>query len=332
MMRAIVLDRPGSFRVAEVPDPAPRAGEVIVRVDACGICGTDLHILAGEFPPTPYPITPGHEFAGQIVAIGQDSTPGLAEGDRVAVDPSLYCGWCRRCRAGRGNLCANWGAIGDTVSGAFAEYVAVPAANVYRLPDHVDGQRGAMAEPLACAVHGLRRLGAVMGESAVVVGAGPMGLLLLQLLVRAGSSSVAVVDKVGARLDAARNLGAARAVASAEELDGARFDVAVDATGVPAAIESALGLLDRGGRLLVFGVAPAEAGIAVSPFRVYNDEITIVGSMAILRSFGAAVDLLASRAIDPGPLLSPPLPLDDFGSAIAHVRAGHGIKWHIRPS
>jgi NADPH2:quinone reductase len=150
--------------------------------------------------------------------------------------------------------------------------------------------------------------------------------------VRAGSGSVAVVDRVGARLDAARNLGAARAVASAEELDGARFDVAVDATGVPAAIEAALGLLDRGGRLLVFGVAPADADIAVSPFRVYNDEITIVGSMAILRSFGAAVDLLASQAIDPGPLLSPPLSLDDFGAAIANVRAGQGIKWHIRPS
>jgi D-arabinose 1-dehydrogenase-like Zn-dependent alcohol dehydrogenase len=125
-MRAIVIDQPGSFRVAKVPDPVPRAGEVIVKVECCGICGTDLHILAGEFPPTPYPITPGHEFAGLVVARGPDADDGgrprLEEGDRVAVDPSLYCGWCRRCRAGRDNLCANWGAIGDTVDGAFAEY------------------------------------------------------------------------------------------------------------------------------------------------------------------------------------------------------------------
>ncbi len=127
-MRAIVLDHPGSFRVADVPDPTPRAREVVVRVDCCGICGTDLHIIDGEFPPTPYPITPGHEFAGQIVACGPDVEPDLAEGDRVAVDPSLYCGWCRRCRAGRDNLCENWAAIGDTKNGAFAEYVAVPGA------------------------------------------------------------------------------------------------------------------------------------------------------------------------------------------------------------
>ncbi|MGN6793982.1 MAG: alcohol dehydrogenase catalytic domain-containing protein [Streptosporangiaceae bacterium] len=333
-MRAIVLDQPGTFRVADVPDPVPRAGEVIVRVDCCGICGTDLHILDGEFPPTPYPITPGHEFAGLVVACGPDAGngPGLAEGDRVAVDPSLYCGWCRHCRAGRGNLCANWGAIGDTVAGAFAEYVAVPALNAYRLPDHINGQHGAMAEPLACAIHGLRRLGSVVGQSVVVIGAGTMGLLLLQLLLRAGAGQVVVVDRVDGRLAVARTLGAERAVSSADELDGNRFDVAVDATGVPAAIETALALLDRGGRLLIFGVAPADAALAVSPFRVYNDEITIVGSMAILRSFGQAVDLLASRAIDSSPLLSAPLPLDAFGAAIANVRNGQGIKWHIAPS
>jgi 2-desacetyl-2-hydroxyethyl bacteriochlorophyllide A dehydrogenase len=331
-MRGIVVDRPGSFRVAEVPDPTPRAGEVIVKVDCCGICGTDLHILAGEFPPTPYPITPGHEFAGTVVARGTDIKPDLPEGARVAVDPSLLCGYCRQCRAGRDNLCENWNAIGDTVSGAFAEYVAVPAVNAYLLPGHLDGQLGAMAEPLACAVHGLRRLGPVAGDAAVVVGAGTMGLLLLQLLLHAGAGPVAVVDRVTDRLEVARKLGAAQAVTDASELDGAPVEIAVDATGVPAAIETAIGLVDRGGRMLVFGVSPAEAMVRVSPFRVYNDELTITGSMAILRSFGAAVDLLASGAIDPRPLLGDPLPLEKFGAAVDHVRAGQGIKWHIRPS
>ena len=330
-MRAIVLDRPGAFRVAEVPDPAPRPAEIVVRVECCGICGTDLHILAGEFPPTPYPITPGHEFAGIVVARGAEAGPDLPDGARVAVDPSLFCGRCRRCRAGRGNLCENWGAIGDTVDGAFAEYVAVPAVSAYRLPPHLDGQYGAMAEPLSCAMHGLRRLGPVLGSSAVLTGAGTMGLLLLQLLLRAGAGPVTVVDRIPARLEVARALGAADTAGDTGALAGERFDVAVDATGVPAAIEAALGLLDRGGRMLVFGVAPAQAAIGISPFRIYNDELTIVGSMAVLRSFGAAVDLLSSGAVDPRALLAEPLPLAGFGTAVDRVRAGQGINWHIRP-
>ena len=330
-MRALVLDHPGSFRVADVPDPTPQAGQVVVRVECCGICGTDLHILDGEFPPTPYPITPGHEFAGTVVARGADVKPDLPIGARVAVDPSLYCGYCRRCRAGRDNLCENWAAIGDTVDGAFAEFVAVPAVNAYRLPDHLDGQYGAMVEPLACAVHGMRRLGPVFGEPTVVIGAGTMGLMMLQLLLHAGAGPVAVVDRVSERLEVARKLGAAQAVTDADALEEARFGAAVDATGVPEAIEAAIGLLDRGGRMLVFGVSPAEAAIRVSPFRVYNDEITITGSMAILRSFGQAVDLLASGAVDPRPLLGEPLPLERWGEAVDRVRAGQGIKWHIRP-
>ena len=269
-MRALVLDHPGSFRVADVPDPTPQAGQVVVKVECCGICGTDLHILAGEFPPTPYPITPGHEFAGTVVARGADVRPDLPVGARVAVDPSLYCGYCRKCRAGRDNLCENWAAIGDTVNGAFAEFVAVPAVNAYRLPDHLDGQYGAMVEPLACAVHGIRRLGPVFGEPTVVVGAGTMGLMMLQLLLHAGAGPIAVVDRVSERLEVARKLGATQAVTDAGALDEARFKVSVDATGVPQAIETAIGLLDRGGRMLVFGVSPAEAAIRVSPFRVYN--------------------------------------------------------------
>jgi 2-desacetyl-2-hydroxyethyl bacteriochlorophyllide A dehydrogenase len=330
-MRAIVLDRPGTFRVADVPDPVPDVNQVVVRVECCGICGTDLHILDGEFPPTPYPITPGHEFAGTVVARGAEVRPDLPVGARVAVDPSLYCGYCRRCRAGRDNLCENWAAIGDTVDGAFAEFVAVPAANAYLLPGHLDAQHGAMAEPLACAVHGLDRLGPVLGDSVVVIGAGTMGLLLLQVLLHAGAGPVAVVDRISERLEVARKLGAAQAVTDADALEGTRFEVAVDATGVPKAIQTAYGLLDRGGRMLVFGVSAADAAISVSPFRVYNDEITITGSMAILRSFGLAVDLLASGAVDPRLLLSEPLPLEQFGEAVDRVRRGQGIKWHIRP-
>src|SRR6202035_5207701 len=248
------------------------------------------------------------------------------------VAPSLYCGYCRRCRSGRDNLCENWNAIGDTVAGAFAEYVAVPAVNAHRLPDGIDGQFGAMVEPLACAVHGLRRLGQVFGDEVLLTGAGTMGLLLLQLLVHAGAGPVTVVDRVGERLEVARKLGAARVASGMGDLDGERFEIAVDATGVPMVIDGAAGLLDRGGRLLVFGVSPAEASISLSPFRVYNDELTVTGSMAILRSFAPAVELIGSGVIDPRPLLSEPLPLAEFGEALHRVRTGQGIKWHIKPA
>jgi 2-desacetyl-2-hydroxyethyl bacteriochlorophyllide A dehydrogenase len=332
-MRAIVLDRPGSFRVAQVPDPAPGEGQIVVKVEACGVCGTDIHIMDGEFPPTPYPITPGHEFAGTIADISPDvnATLGLSVGDRVAVDPSLFCGHCRHCRAGRDNLCENWAAIGDTTAGAFAEYVAVPAVNAYRLPPELDGQQGAMTEPLACAVHGLRRLGGVFGDSVVLAGAGTMGLLLLQLLMHAGAGPVTVVDRVEGRLEVARKLGASRTVTDLADLADERFEIAVDATGAAPVIEGAARLLDRGGRLLVFGVSAADAVIAASPFRIYNDEITITGSMAILRSFAPAVELLASGAVDVRPLLSAPLPLEEFGEALDRVRSGRGIKTHVRP-
>ena len=152
----------------------------------------------------------------------------------MAVDPSLFCGHCPACRAGRGNLCANWNAIGDTVNGAFAEYVAVPAANAYRIPDSVDDAQGALIEPLSCAVHGLRRLGPVLGDDVLLIGAGTMGLLLLQLLNDAGARSVSVVDRKASRLDGGqgRRRGRRRR-RMLPRWTTAPFGVAVDATGAP---------------------------------------------------------------------------------------------------
>ncbi|MFF0146808.1 2-desacetyl-2-hydroxyethyl bacteriochlorophyllide A dehydrogenase [Amycolatopsis sulphurea] len=329
-MRAAIVDRPGEIRVGEVPDPKPGERQVVVKVGACGICGTDLHIADGHFPPTPYPIVPGHEFAGEIVELGADVPGEWKVGDRVAVDPSIYCGYCTPCRSGHGNLCANWNATGDTVNGAFAEYVAVPADTCYRMPDSLSWEQGALVEPVSCAVHGVRRIGVEAGERFLIVGAGTMGLIMQQLLQRAGAQ-VTMVDRNAARLPRATDLGATAVAEDVSALDGERYDAAVDCTGAVPAIESAFDALRRGGRLLVFGVAPAEARVALSPFRIYNDEITVVGSMAVLNSYGTALDLVGGGYIDTEALITDTLPLEQYPEALAKMRSGTGLKIQVLP-
>jgi NADPH2:quinone reductase len=342
IMRAVIVDKPGTVHVGTAPDPTPKADEVLIRVGACGICGTDLHIAEGSFPPSPYPIIPGHEFAGEIVALGSNVPKGigrkgtvLREGMRVAVDPSLFCGHCDFCRVGHGNLCANWGAIGDTVSGAFAEYVAVPAANVYLIPDHVSYREAALVEPISCAVHGLHKLSPRLGDTMLIVGAGTMGLLLMQLALRGGASRIAMMDLNTKRLALAEKLGASRIATSVDELlsyepDG--FDCVVDATGIARAIESGFTAVKRGGKFMVFGVANSEARVSLSPFRIYNDEITVVGSMAVLDSFQPAIDLVASGAINMEVMLTQALPLERYPEALEMVRRGEGVKTQVLPN
>lgn len=333
-MRAAVVSKPGSVGVQSVDDPTPQWGQVVVRVGACGLCGTDLHIAAGEFPPTPYPIVPGHEFAGEVVAVGS-GVDQLTEGTRVAVDPSLFCGHCDFCRRGRGNLCEYWGAIGDTVDGAFAEYVAVPARNAYPLPERISLREGALIEPLSCAVHGLKRLAPQPADTFCIVGGGTMGLLLLQLAVHSGAAGVTMVDANPERLPRAQALGAeqtATSVAAALEDRPGGFDCVIDATGVAAAIEDGLTAVRRGGKLMIFGVAPADARVALSPFRVYNDEITVVGSMAVLHSFPAALELLRRGIVDVGSLLTHTFDLADFPQALETVRGGGGLKVQVLPA
>jgi 2-desacetyl-2-hydroxyethyl bacteriochlorophyllide A dehydrogenase len=328
-MKAVVVSAPGNWSVLDdVPAPQPASGEVQVQVKAAGICGSDLHILAGEFPPTPYPIIPGHEFSGVVTAIG-DGTADVAIGERVAVDPSLFCGRCRYCRAGRGNLCEAWGAIGDTVNGAFAEYVVAPAQNAHRLPDELSFAAGALVEPLSCVVHGLHRMVMRAGSELLIIGGGTIGLLLLQAARHAGASTVHVVDSDSSRLERAKGFGAERVATDALELvrhRGRGYEYVIEATGVPDASVAALHALDRGGMLLIFGVAPEDAEIPISPFRVYNDEQTILGTMAVLNSFAPAMSTLAAGAVDVERMVSHTFPLEQFDEAVTTMRARHGLK------
>ncbi|QBD82949.1 alcohol dehydrogenase [Ktedonosporobacter rubrisoli] len=337
-MRAAIIDTPGCIRVGSVPDPSPGPDELLIRVGACGICGTDLHILAGDSPVARYPIIPGHEFAGEVVALGSnvalDNDLNLTVGSRVAIEPNLTCGQCEMCRTGHENLCLHYRAIGVTLSGAMAEYVTVPIAKAYALPDNLTLREAALIEPVSCAVRGMHSLNPRSGDTFLIAGAGTMGLLLLQLALKGGASRVAVVDVNTRRLARAENLGASRTYTSIQQAladEPSGFNCVIDATGVAPVIEQAFTAVKRSGKLLIFGVAADEARISLSPFRIYNEEITIVGSMAVLASFQPALDLICGGVIDTQSMLTAALPLEDFTRALDLVKRGEGVKTQILP-
>ncbi|GLY98066.1 zinc-dependent alcohol dehydrogenase family protein [Actinoplanes sp. NBRC 103695] len=329
-MRAAVVVTPGTIEIQQVPDPAPGPTDVVVKPAAVGICGTDLHIMEGEFAPA-FPIVPGHEFAGEIVAVGS-AVSGYAVGDQVAVDPSLYCGHCYYCKRARGNQCENWNAIGVSVSGGAAEYVAAPMANLFKLPEHLRARNAALIEPLSCAVRGFDVLPRNMADNFLIYGSGTMGLMMMELAKRAGAATVSMVDLNPQRLETAKRLGCSAAVTSADELDAPRgWDIVIDCTGVVAAIKDGLGRVGRGGTFLQFGVANTDAEVLIEPYEIYRREITITGSMAVLHSFDRAGELMAAGVLDPEVFISHRFPLDEYASALDQFKNGVGRKIMIEP-
>jgi 2-desacetyl-2-hydroxyethyl bacteriochlorophyllide A dehydrogenase len=324
-MKAVVVSGPGRWGVEEVPDATPGPDDVVVEVERCGICGTDLHVVAGEIPTVRYPVIPGHEFSGRVVAIGPGAS-GPPLGTFVAVDPMVYCGHCEQCRSGWTNLCANGGGLGTTVDGAFAHYVAVRSERCEPVPDSVPAHWAPLTEPLSCALHALDRAGPVVGADVLVTGAGPTGLLLTRLL-SLGGARVDVVERTPLRREAATSFGADRAVASTDELDRERgWQMVVDASGNPAAIQEGLSLVRRAGTFVVFGVAREDARVELSPYEVFKRELTIVGTNSVRHSFGRALALLASGRIPADKLLDEAVPLDEIGQAFDRTRQGLGLK------
>ncbi|MCA1219504.1 zinc-dependent alcohol dehydrogenase family protein [Streptomyces sp. 8L] len=329
-MRAAIIEAPGKVSVETVPDPSPGPRDVLVKVAACGLCGTDLHILQGEFAPT-LPIVPGHEFAGEIVALGTDVTE-LAVGDKVAVDPSLHCHECHYCRIGRGNLCERWNAIGVSKPGGAAEFAVAPVANCVKLPEHIDVHDAALIEPLSCAVRGYDVLSSTLGAQVLIYGSGTMGLMMLELAKRTGAASVDMLDVNPERLTTAVKLGCSRSASNADELETVRgWDVVVDATGNARAIQDGLGRVAKGGTFLQFGVADYATTAVIEPYKIYNQEITITGSMAVLHSYERAAALFASGVLDPAVFISDRLPLEEYPRALDRFKAGIGRKIVIEP-
>jgi len=329
-VRAALVTEPGRLEVTDLPDPTPRPDDLILKVASAGICGTDLHILHGGFAQS-LPLVPGHEFAGEVVALGSAVT-GFRVGDRVTADPNLPCQRCPYCRVGRSNLCDDFQALGVSEAGAMAEYLRVPAALAVKLPEHVALEDAALVEPLSCAIHAFDVLSLRMGAHVLIYGAGTMGLMLLQLAKQAGAASVHLVDLNPERLATVWLLGATGAAASAEEFDRPQgWDVVIDATGSPRAIADALGRVSKGGTYLQFGVPPEDARVEFDPFRVYKQEISILGSMAVLHSFERAADLFATGLIPPEVFISHRFPLEQAPEAMALFAAGQGRKVLIQP-
>jgi 2-desacetyl-2-hydroxyethyl bacteriochlorophyllide A dehydrogenase len=329
-MKAALVESVGKVGLTTVPDPTPGPRQVVVKVAACGLCGTDLHIRQGEFAPS-LPLVPGHEFAGEVVGTGSEVSE-LAVGDRVAVDPSLFCYECRYCRTGHNNLCERWAAIGVTTAGGAAEYAVAPVANCVKLPEHVRTQDAALIEPLSCAVRGYDVLKSQLGSHVLIYGSGTMGLMMLELAKRTGAAAVDVLDINDERLATARRLGCSSAAATADELDRPQgWDLVVDATGNSAAIQDGLRRVAKAGTFLQFGVSDYATTATIEPYKIYNQEITITGSMAVLHSYERAAELFAGGVLDPEIFISDRMPLDEYPDALDRFAAGKGRKIIVVP-
>ena len=332
-MRAVVFAAENQLTIEDQPDPIPGDGEVLIETAAVGICGTDIHVLEGEFAGTRFPLVPGHEATGTVVALGPGRVGSLAVGDHVAVNPSTTCTECEFCLSGRQNLCPSWNGLGVVASdGAARQLFTAPAANVYKLKPDTNLFHAALIEPLACAIRGWDVLPRRLGDHVLIYGSGTMGLLMAQLAPRAGAASVTVVDINGDRLSAAADVGVQYRYRSADDAERHKWDVVIDCTGNVRAIEDGLRRVKAGGVFQNFGVAPADAVAEYSPFRIYRDEISIVGSMAILNTFGRAVEMFEAEAVKAEPMISHSFILADYASALQMFRDGTGRKLQIRPN
>ncbi|MGG0385765.1 zinc-dependent alcohol dehydrogenase family protein [Priestia filamentosa] len=315
-MKALVIEEPYKAAIKEVSYPIPGKNEVTIKVKNVGICGTDIHIFKGEFL-SPYPIIPGHEFSGVIDQVGEGVTEWKA-GDRVTADPSLFCGECEFCLTHRGNQCENWGALGNTTDGSMAEYVKVPSRNVVKLADSMSFEEGAFIEPMACVVHGMNRLSLKVGDKVLLFGAGAMGQQLIQSLKMAGASELVVVDIDQAKLDMALEWGATKGVLSQELEEHINrttypygFDVVIDATGIPSVIETAMNYLGKTAKYLQFGVTPQNVQVTLDPFKLYNNDWALLGSMAINYTFLPAYQWVKEGRIRVNHLISKKISLEE---------------------
>lgn len=329
-MRAVVLDGSGSVEVRETPDPVPGAAELVIAPEAVGICGTDLHLVMGDYPTGVFPVVPGHEFAGTVVSAGP-RVRGFAAGDRVCVDPNIPCGACAQCLAGATNLCPNLAAIGVTTDGACAELVKVPAKVAYYLPDGLDAATGALIEPLACVLHARSRAGSFAGKRVLVYGAGSVGLLATAYAKADGARSVEVIEPRQVRRAAALEFGADRADEPGARRGERNVDLVIEASGHPSAVADALVRLGQRGTLVQMGVVSPKAHVELFPYDLFDRELSIVGSQSLATSYPEAVSAIGRLSGLASRMVTHTFGLADYAAALAAASSDQARKVQILP-
>lgn len=341
-MQAYVLHGAKDIRFEQATTPTPGPGEVLVKVRAAGICGSDLHYYAhgkcGNFIPTE-PFILGHEFAGEIVASGDEKNASLV-GTRVAVDPSRPCGQCKLCRQGRYNLCPDMVYFGSASvvppsAGCFAEYVVAPARNCAPLPDDFEYSWGALLEPLSVAAHAVQRSGGVSGKSVLITGGGTIGQMIQLLATAFGASKVVVSDvKPFARAFAVEQGATATldptspdCAAHAAEIAPDGFEVVFEAAGVGAALTQAFALCARGATLVQVGTLPD--GTEIPANTLLTRELQYIGSWRFANVFERVIELVVSGRIDVRPLITRTYPFAEFQQAIDSATGAEVIKVQI---
>jgi 2-desacetyl-2-hydroxyethyl bacteriochlorophyllide A dehydrogenase len=315
-MQAALYTGVHNIQLVERARPDPQAGELLIRVHACGICGTDRHIYHGESPARP-PVILGHEFAGEVVAVGPGVSPDWI-GRGVAVDPNIYCGQCEYCRDGRIQLCTGLKAIGVTRDGGFAQFCVVPEAQALPVPAGLSLEEAAMTEPVACCLHGIDLADVRAGQRVAVLGGGAIGLILAQLARARGAVDIVISEPAAPRRKMAAALGI-DSVAPAELKerlpDGA--DVVIEAAGTRVTAAQALEIARQGATILLFGVTPMGQKIEVEPFQIFRKELTIKGSHINPFTMRRALALLESGQIRVAPLITHRIGLADLANTLA---------------
>jgi len=323
-MKRANLVKFGQIIIEDVDVPSPEPGRVRVAVRVCGICGTDVHAFQGHHPFINAPVVPGHEFSGEIDALGQ-GVEGLAIGQKVTVEPSLVCGECEACRSGRYNICENLRVLGCQADGAMAEMISVPAEKIVRLPKDMSYEQGALIEPTAVAVHALRRADLGRVERMLVLGSGPIGLQSVQVGRAWGIPIIVATDIVDEKLAKASELGATHIV-NVSQVTLADFfveeygkpnpmDLALECVGTEATLLQSIESVKKGGQIVVVGVPSADPRIRLS--WVQDRELELLGALMYTRSdFEGARDLIAAGKVETEPLITARYPLERVSDAI----------------